>query len=152
MSSWRWLGAVNPFACIENKFCEWADTQFNFAQRKIKKTHSCWLGTSVWLFSFHHPTLSTRRCYFFAVQVFNLSGRYAGRGAEQEGSRGGLMGIRQEGKQASKPQQKPQTWPRVKHDSLVTCQAASGVIAPNTMDYITLNSTHTRRKQCANRV
>ncbi|CAB1422472.1 unnamed protein product, partial [Pleuronectes platessa] len=35
-----------------------------------------------------------------------------GGGGEQEGSRrgaGGLMGIRQEGKQASKPQQKPQT-------------------------------------------
>lgn len=52
------------------------------------------------------------------------------------------MGIRQQGKQASKPQQKPQTRPGVKHDSLVTCQAASGVIAPNTVDYITPNSTH----------
>lgn len=56
------------------------------------------------------------------------------------GGQRGLMGIRQEGKQASKPQQKPPTWPRVKHNSLVTCQAASGVITPNAVDYIILNS------------
>lgn len=68
------------------------------------------------------------------------------------GEQGGLMGIRQEGKQASKPQQKPQTWPRVKHNSLVTCQAASGVIAPNVMDYIILNSTHTAWRPRASRV
>lgn len=78
--------------------------------------------------------------FFFPAQVFNLSGSYAERGAVQGGAGGGLMGIRHEGKQASKPQQKPQTWPGVKHDSLVTCQAASGVITPNTADYITLNS------------
>lgn len=112
-------------------------------RREIKKMHSCWRGTSLWHFSFHQPTLSTWCCYFpFRCRyLICLAGM---QGEEQSwGEQGGLMGIRQEGKQASKPQQKPQTWPRVKHNSLVTCQAASGVIAPNAMDYITLNSTHT---------
>ena len=117
---------------------------FNFAQRS-KKAYSCWWGTSLWHFSTHKPTLSTWCCFFFPVQVFNLSGSYAERGAVQGGAGGGLMGTRHEGKQASKPQQKPQTWPGVKHDSLVTCQAASGVITPNTVDYITLNSTQSER-------
>lgn len=48
-------------------------------------------------------------CFFSPAQVFNLSGSYAERGAVQGGAGGGLMGIRHEGKQASKPQQKPQT-------------------------------------------
>lgn len=117
--------------------------------------HDFWKETllltfsNVFFFAFFFWLLllwAPKDCFFsflkknpFLVQVLNLSRRYAGSGGEHRG----LMGIKQQGKQASKLKQKPQTWPRVNRKSLVTCQAASGVITPNTMGFITLNYTHT---------
>lgn len=123
---------------------------FNNTVMTSGKRHCCWLfQMCFFLLSFFWLLLlwAPKDCFFsflkknpFLVQVLNLSRRYAGSGGEHRG----LMGIKQQGKQASKLKQKPQTWPRVNRKSLVTCQAASGVITPNTMGFITLNYTHYR--------
>lgn len=126
----------------------WAGEWVHFPIKKDQKDLQLLMRNKpVWHFSFHRLTLLTRCCYFFHCRyLIYLSGMLG----EEGGKPGGLMGIRQEGKQASKPQQKPQTWPRVKHDSLVTCQAASGVITLSTMDRISLNCAHPEWRQRAN--
>lgn len=124
---------------------------FNNTVMTPGKRHCCWLFQMCFLFFLFFLLLlllwAPKDCFFsflkknpFLVQVLNLSRWYAG----SRGEHRGLMGIKQQGKQASKLKQKPQTWPRVNCKSLVTCQAASGVIRPNTMGFITLNYTHYR--------
>lgn len=117
--------------------------QIRSSKWQKKRLRGCWWGTGLRLFQLDAVIISRPR-YRYLICMAGMR-----RVELRWGKRGGLLGIRQEGKQASKPQQKPQTWPQVKHNSLVTHQAACGVIAPIALDCIALNSEHTARKQAS---
>lgn len=107
---------------------------------KSWKKKSCWWDTALRLFQL--DAVISRPRYRYLISMAGMR-----REKLRRGMREGLLGIRQKGKQPSKPQQKPQTWPQVKHNSLVTHQAACGVIAPIASDCIMLNSKNTVHKQ-----
>lgn len=83
--------------------------RFSFAQRSKKKRIAADEDQACDISALTSQLFQLDAVFFFPAQVFNLSGSYAERGAVQGGAGGGLTGIRHEGKQASKPQQKPQT-------------------------------------------